>query len=157
MTIDASGQARPANMKRVAALKEVEAEIAVLIRRVRRVIGDNARTAHPELQPASYLMLGHVRDHGPLRAADLACVFNIDKGAVSRQVRHLIGLGLLECRPDPEDGRATLLNVSEDAIVRLTTVAEARSGLLAERLEDWPVTNLTSFAQSLRLYNEALE
>ena len=32
-------------------------EVGVLIRRIRRVIGERARAVHPDLQPASYLML----------------------------------------------------------------------------------------------------
>ena len=35
----------------------LEQEVGVLIRRVRRVIGERARLVHPDLQPASYLLL----------------------------------------------------------------------------------------------------
>ena len=39
----------------------------------------------------------------------------MDKGAVSRQVQHLTELGLIERTPDPADGRAALLAVTDDA------------------------------------------
>ncbi|MCR1783904.1 MarR family transcriptional regulator [Nocardioides carbamazepini] len=138
------------------ALADLEAEVGVLIRRVRRVIAERARAVHPELMPSSYLMLGYVRDHGPLRASAMCAVFGIDKGAVSRQVQHLIDLGLVDRSPDPEDGRATLLSVSQEGAERLAAVAAERRELLAERLADWPAEELSDFAASLRRYNDAL-
>ena len=138
------------------ALKDLEVEVGVLIRRVRRVIGERARAVHPDLLPSSYLMLGYVRDHGPLRASAMCTVFEIDKGAISRQVQHLLDLGLVDRAPDPEDGRATLLSVSDEGVRRLEVVAEERRELLAERLGDWPVEELREFAVSLRRYNDAL-
>lgn len=143
-------------LTRTDALADLEAEVGVLIRRVRRVIGERARAVHPELMPSSYLMLGYIRDHGPLRASAMCAVFEIDKGAISRQVQHLIDLGLVDRSPDPEDGRATLLSVSADGVERLDAVAAARRELLAERLGDWPATELSDFAASLRRYNDAL-
>lgn len=141
---------------RADALRELESEVGVLIRRIRRVIGERARAVHPELLPASYLMLSYVRDNGPLRASAIGQVFDIDKGAISRQVQHLIDLGLLDRSPDPEDGRATLLTASEDAIHRLEQVADDRRRHLADRLGDWSAEEMTAFAASLRRYNEAL-
>jgi len=138
------------------ALAELETEVAVLIRRVRRVIGERARAVHPELMPSSYLMLGYIHEHGPLRASAMCAVFEIDKGAISRQVQHLIDLGLVDRAPDPEDGRATLLSVSAEGVHRLDAVAAERRELLAERLGDWPVSELRDFAASLRRYNDAL-
>lgn len=146
-----------ASPERVAALHEVEVEVGVLIRRVRRVIGERARAVHPSLLPASYLILSHVRERGPLRASALSAVFEIDKGAISRQVQHLIDLGLLAREPDPEDGRATLLSVTPAAARRLDEVSRERSALLAERLGDWPADDISLLAGSLRRYNRALE
>lgn len=137
-------------------LRELEGEVGVLIRRIRRVIGERARAVHPELLPASYLMLGYVRDNGPVRASAIGQVFDIDKGAISRQVQHLIDLGLLDRSPDPEDGRATLLTASEDAIRRLDQVADDRRQHLADRLGDWSADEMASFTATLRRYNEAL-
>ncbi|TNM36434.1 winged helix-turn-helix transcriptional regulator [Nocardioides albidus] len=141
---------------RASALSDLEVEVGVLIRRVRRVIGERARAVHPDLMPSSYLMLSYVREHGPLRASAMCAVFEIDKGAISRQVQHLIDLGLLDRAPDPQDGRATLLSVSEAGVRRMDAVADERRELLAERLGDWPVEEIRDFAGSLRRYNDAL-
>lgn len=141
---------------RLDALLRLEREVGVMIRRVRRVIHERARAVHPDLQPSSYLMLGYIREHGPLRASAMCAVFDIDKGAISRQVQHLLDLGLVDRTPDPEDGRATLISISDDGARRLTDVADHRREWLDERLGDWTAEELHGFAETLGRYNAAL-
>lgn len=137
-------------------LTRLEHEIGVLVRRIRRVIAERAGLVHPELQPAAYLMLAHVAGHGPMRASAVADLFTIDKGAISRQVTHLIELGLVEKSPDPEDGRASLLTATREAQERLSAVAESRRNYLAERLDEWEAGDLELFTDLLARYNESL-
>ena len=135
-------------------LTRLEQEVGVLVRRIRRVIAERAGAVHPELQPASYLMLAHVAEHGPMRASTVADLFSIDKGAISRQVTHLIELGLIEKSRDPEDGRAWLLTA--DARQRLEQVAVSRRRYLADRLDGWEAGDLEAFTHLLARYNESL-
>lgn len=146
-----AGEARPE------LLRQLEQEVGVLIRRVKRVIGQRARAVHPDLQPASYLMLAYLADSGPLRASAIAETFEIDKGAVSRQVQHLVDLGLLDRTPDPADGRATLVSASGEAVRRLADVAANRRKWLDERLGDWSEGDLAEFVRVLGRYNAALD
>jgi DNA-binding MarR family transcriptional regulator len=141
---------------RADSIRLLEHEVGVLIRRVRRVIGLRARMVHESLQPASYLMLGYVAEHGPIRASAMVEVFEIDKGAVSRQVQHLIDLGMVERTPDPEDGRATLLSITDEAVRRLEDVAEHRRKWLDEQLGDWSDEDLAGFVRQLGRYNASL-
>jgi DNA-binding MarR family transcriptional regulator len=138
------------------ALLGLEREIGVLLRRVRRVIGERAREVHPDLQPSTYLMLGHVSEHGPLRASTMCAVFDIDKGAISRQVQHLLDLGLVDRAPDPADGRATLISISAEGARRLADVADHRRKWWDERLADWTVEDLAGFVRTLARYNASL-
>ncbi len=78
-------------MSRTDALAGIEHEVGVLIRRVRRVIGARAAMVHPDLQRAAYLMLAYVIEDGPQRSSTIAEKFEIDKGAMERQVQHLVG------------------------------------------------------------------
>jgi DNA-binding MarR family transcriptional regulator len=137
-------------------LRQLEREVAVLIRRIKRVIGERARAVHEDLQPAAYLMLSWLADEGPVRASSMVENFHIDKGAVSRQIQHLGELGLVVRTPDPDDGRATLIAASDDAVRRLADVAEHRRKWLDEQLADWSAEELASFAATLGRYNEAL-
>ncbi|WP_139984352.1 MarR family winged helix-turn-helix transcriptional regulator [Nocardioides litoris] len=144
-------------MVRVETLRELEHEVAVLIRRVRRVIGERARAVHPDLQPPSYLILAMVAEEGPLRASVLSETFDIDKGAISRQVKHLLDLGLLVADKDPSDARASLLSATDEARSRLADVVEHRRKYLDERLADWSDADLTTFVAELSRYNASLD
>jgi len=141
---------------RADSLRHLEREVGVLIRRIRRVIGERARLVHPDLQPASYLMLSWLVDEGPVRASSMVENFAIDKGAVSRQLAHLDELGLVVRTPDPDDGRATLVAASDDARRRLADVADHRRKWLDEQLGDWTAEELENFAGTLEKYNAAL-
>ena len=141
---------------RADSLRHLEREVGVLVRRIRRVIGERARSVHEDLQPASYLMLSWLVDEGPVRASSMAENFHIDKGAVSRQLQHLDELGLVVRTPDPADGRATLVAASDDAVRRLADVAEHRRKWLDEQLADWSAEEMSEFAATLGRYNAAL-
>lgn len=142
---------------RAQSLRQIEHELGVLIRRVRRVIGDRARAVHPDLQPATYLLLTHLDESGPLRATALVDATGVDKGAISRQVQQLVDLGLLTRTQDPDDGRATLLEVTADAHTRLGQVQRERRRRFDRRLGEWSDADLADFATRLADYNAALD
>lgn len=142
---------------RAQSLRQIEHELGVLIRRVRRVIGDRARAVHPDLQPATYLLLTHLDESGPLRATALVDATGVDKGAISRQVQQLVDLGLLTRTQDPDDGRATLLQVTADAHSRLRQVQRERRRRFDRRLDEWSEADLADFASRLADYNAALD
>lgn len=141
---------------RGADLRRIESELGVLIRRVKRVLGERARMLHPDLQPITFFLLTHVIERGPVRAADLVGAFGMDKGGVSRQVQHLVDYGFVERRPDPDDRRATLLVATDDAVRRVHEMQQARSELFGQRLSDWSDADLARFADQLAAYNAAL-
>lgn len=143
-------------MTRADTLRSLEHEVGVMIRRLRRVIGVRAVMVHPDLQPASYLLLSSVAQSGPVRASALVELFDTDKGAISRQVGHLLELGLLQKEPDPADARASLISVTDEAAGRLADVTEHRHKLIDEGLSDWSDEQLESFTEELGRYNVAL-
>jgi DNA-binding MarR family transcriptional regulator len=146
-----------AAMTRADLLADLEQQVSVMIRRIRRVIGERSRAVHPELQSSSYLMLSWLNQHGPQRASAMAEAFGIDKGAISRQVQHLLDLGLIDRTPDPADGRATLISISADASRRMAEVAVDRRRWLDDRLVDWDDDDLAEFVRMLGGYNAALD
>jgi DNA-binding MarR family transcriptional regulator len=139
------------------ALRAIEDEIGSLVRRLKCAIAERARGLDPGLQGASYLVLGWLAEHGPVRASAMVEVFKIDKGALSRQLQHLEELGLVERTPDPIDGRASLVSASPKAVRRLAEVDEQHRAVLGERLGDWSVEELSTFTRQLGRYNNALE
>lgn len=138
-------------------LRALEHEMGVLVRRIRRVIAERAKMVHPELSSVAYSMLLSLHDNGPRRASDLVELFNIDKGAVSRQVQSLLELDLIERTPDPEDRRAAILAITERGDDRLQHIAEVRRVELREKLGDWTTEELRTLVRSLERYNSSLE
>jgi DNA-binding MarR family transcriptional regulator len=143
--------------RRDVALHSIEREVGALIRRVRRVIGERARSVHPDLQPSAYLILTYLQDEDDVRSSRLVENFGIDKGAISRQISSLVDLGLVERFPDPEDGRATRIRLTDDAKSRIQAVSESRWGRFGQRLADWSDDDLVGFAATLQHYNESLD
>lgn len=137
-------------------LRRLEAEVGVLVRRIRRVIHERARAVHEDLQPSAYLLLAWLAEEGPVRASAVAESFGIDKGAISRQIQHLVDLGLVAREPDPDDGRATLVTASDDAVRRMADVAAHRRKWMDEQLGDWSADELSAFVDTLARYNDAL-
>lgn len=138
---------------RDAAVRTLEHEIGLLLRRIRRGIAERALQVHPELNPTSYTLLATLSDFGPRRAADLAELFAMDKGTVSRVVRQLLELGLIARSPDPEDGRASILSVTAEAERRLGHMYEMRRELLAQRLAEWGPDDIEHLARELGRFN----
>jgi DNA-binding MarR family transcriptional regulator len=135
----------------------LEHELGVVMRRIRRSISTRAQMVHPELAAASYSLLVALRDDGPRRSSELAETFAIDKGAVSRQVARLESLGLVERSPDPADGRAQLLSLTEDGRARLAEVDATRRRWYDERLADWSAVEIADLARQLGRYNATLD
>jgi DNA-binding MarR family transcriptional regulator len=142
--------------KRDEAFTALEGEIGVLMGRARRVVADRARMLHPDLQAGSYLILGFVRANGPLRATAIGEAFAIDKGSISRHVQQLIDLGLISRAPDPDDGRAILLTVTDRGIEGLDDVAAKRRETLEAHMTEWETEDLETFVSWLARYNAAL-
>src|SRR6476619_7348657 len=136
-------------MDRAALTDELEREISALLRRIKRVLALRAELMHPELNGAGYLLFTYVAESGPLRASELTERFHLDKSAVSRQVQHLVDIGLVERTPDPADGRASLLVASRAGLDRLVAVNDQRRTALEERLGEFSDAELSEFVTLL--------
>jgi DNA-binding MarR family transcriptional regulator len=83
------------------------------------------------LHAGQELLLMHLWDAGPQRQADLAAEFDTDSASMTRTVQRLERAGFVRRRPDPEDGRVTLVDSTpagmalRDRIERLWAELEA--------------------------------
>lgn len=75
---------------------------------------------------------------GSATAADLARDLGLDPGYVSRLVRRLEESGHLTRRPDPDDGRSSILELSDDGRAAFADIDAASRGELAELLSPLP-------------------
>lgn len=104
----------------------LEEVFPALYRRLRNLLIAYGRDIHPDLDSAGYLLLIQIRHRGPIRAAQMAEQSHIDKGAISRQVRLLLDLRLIERLPDPSDSRAYLLMATEEGARRIDQLQVSR-------------------------------
>ncbi len=72
-----------------------------------------------------------------MRITELAGLVNLDPSTVSRHVAQLERSGLIERTPDPDDGRAQLVTVTDEGQQKLEAAFARRRELLARSLAEW--------------------
>ena len=142
--------------------RDVEYEITRMLRRSRSRSMSTVAEVHPDLELGNYLLLLAVADargaeSEGVRATELAESFAVHKSTVSRGLATLEQLGLVERVPDPTDGRARLVRLTEEAERRVEMVRRRRHEQLAAVLEDWQPDDLTTLARLLDQLNTALD
>ncbi|MCX4964800.1 MarR family transcriptional regulator [Streptomyces sp. NBC_00654] len=135
----------------------LERELAVFLRRARANSGEMAREVHPDLEAAAYGLLVRLESAGRQRATDLAAYFGVGKATMSRQLRALEGLGLVAREPDPADGRAWLVHLTDEGLARFRSVRDARRGRYVRKLADWDRAEVAELARLLHHLNARAE
>jgi DNA-binding MarR family transcriptional regulator len=133
----------------------LERELALFLRRARASSGEMAREVHPDLESAAYGLLLRLEDAGRQRATDLAAYFGVGKATMSRQLRALEELGLVARTPDPADGRAILVQLTDEGRARFQRVRQARRAKYARRLAAWERAEVAELARLLHRLNNA--
>lgn len=134
---------------RVEAARALEVEFGELIGRFRRIMADNAASLSPGLLPAAYKLFTTIARRGPVTSSALAEQLMLDRGQVSRTVRELERLGLVQRAPDPADGRSSLLSATPEGRERLAAVRAPQEGSLLRALEEWPVDDIRELTRLL--------
>lgn len=137
--------------------EQLESELTVLWRRVRRLSILLARQVDDGLEVAAYGLLSAMHDAGDVRAGDLAERFGLDKSTVSRQIAQMETLGLITRVPDPLDGRARLIRVTDIGRERVGQLRQARGEWLRSALGEWDAQDVDELVNLLDRLNRALE
>ena len=103
-----------------------------------------APRVHPAVEASHHSVLVAVREH-PSRVGDIAERNLTDASTVSRQVSHLTGLGLLAKVPDPADGRAQLVALTDEGAALLDELVARREAWFADLLGDWSEGDISAF------------
>ena len=143
-TPDAAAQAREG------AILRLEQELGGVIGRIRASWRDAAAEVHPDLQPLGYQVLVAIVGGKATSATAIVERLQTDKSAVSRQVRHLEDLGLVESRPDADDRRARVLAATHVARERLAAARRRYQHRMSDRLSQWSVDDLGRASDVLR-------
>jgi DNA-binding MarR family transcriptional regulator len=135
----------------------LERELTVFLRRARASSGEMARAVHPDLESSAYGLLFRLEECGRQRATELAAYIGVGKATMSRQLRALEDLGLVAREPDPADGRAWLVHLTDEGRVRFSAVREARRARYVRQLGGWDPREVAELARLLHQLNVGIE
>lgn len=114
------------------ALADMQGHLNLVFSRARTLWRESAASLHPDLQVAGYKLLTFIDHAGSASAHQLAERFELDKSVISRQVRMLEDLGLIESQADERDGRLRVLRATPAASAALRGLRHQH----AERMRD---------------------
>ncbi|MBN9100637.1 MULTISPECIES: MarR family transcriptional regulator [unclassified Pseudonocardia] len=123
------------------------ARLRIALARVSRQLDRHSRGGSLSTTQAS--VLASTAKHGPVRISDLAEFEGINPTMLSRIVAKLEDAGLLRRRPDPDDGRAALVETTEAGLAQHRTLREERTRLLTDRLAAMPADRAAQLLAAL--------
>lgn len=127
---------------------------------LRRVLRDIGRHALAELGGQGFTALAVVAVQGPLRVSDVAQDLGVDLSVASRQLAALAADGYVERRPDANDRRAQLVEITPAGRRALTDAHRRMVAAFDEVLSGWSaaeVDALRAGIERLRADHAALE
>ncbi|GAA4656153.1 MarR family winged helix-turn-helix transcriptional regulator [Arthrobacter cryoconiti] len=128
------------------AIQVLEAQLSLLWRRARVLNHSLTRSVHPELEPAAYGLLSVLLHHGGMRLTELAKCIGVGKPSVSRQIKFLESIGLVQKEADPSDGRAQMIGLTPAGLTKMRSVNAGRQEAFHALLAHWDNTELTTLA-----------
>ena len=120
----------------------------IRVSKLLRVIRSEAPRAHPML----FNLAG-----GPLRISTLAERTHVEVSTVSRAATALERHGIIERIPDPGDGRAHLLSLTDDGRDALGALQEQRQEWFTELLCDWRAEDVAQLRELLTRFGDCVE
>jgi DNA-binding MarR family transcriptional regulator len=109
----------------------------------------NATRARVSIGFAAVGVLGRVIQDGPIRMSDLAAAGRMHPAALTRQVQALEAEGYIDRRPDPADGRASIVSATTSGRAAYRRVQASTDALMAEQLAGWSPTDLDELVDLL--------
>ncbi|MEW1654739.1 MarR family transcriptional regulator [Streptomyces sp. NPDC093707] len=100
----------------------------------------------------TYPVLSGLARTGACSAADLGREIGLDRTTVTRRADRLERAGLLRREPDPADGRATLLALTEAGRDAVRTTRQRLASRIEDSLDSWPREDARTFARCLRRF-----
>ena len=134
--------------------------LGLLLRRTTRarLYGSLTDGLDSALDSSTYPVISGLARFGPLSAAQLSEEIGIDRSVVSRHASRLEAGKLVERTPDPRDGRAVLLVLTEAGAEAGAEAVAAMRLRLAETFDQyfatWPEEEARQFAAHLRRFAE---
>lgn len=135
---------------RADAVRLLEMEFGELFTHVRRMYAEMANRLSPGMLPGAYKVFTTIARRGETTLSSLAELLHADKGQISRTVRELEELRLVQRAPDPADGRSSLLTATESGLERWNAARAPHENSLLTALETWQIDDIRELTRLLR-------
>jgi DNA-binding MarR family transcriptional regulator len=121
-------------------------------------IGRRLKAKQPgdTIDHSAHVVLFALRCNGALRLSDLAARLELDASTASRHVRSLEQLGLVRRSPDPDDGRAFRVELTEQGIEQWEASARHRMELLSAAMEGWSDEDVQTFERLMTRFADGV-
>ncbi|WP_248560842.1 MarR family winged helix-turn-helix transcriptional regulator [Niallia sp. NCCP-28] len=136
-------------MVKESSLQSIEYEIAMLV----RLITAN----HPKLgslDRSEYLILSELHKNGPVGINEIAHHLMLNISTASRQISNLETKAYITRFPDTNNGRISLVQITEEGKAILQKVQKARYKGYEEMLQDWEKQDLEKLEIYLQRLNQ---
>jgi DNA-binding MarR family transcriptional regulator len=114
---------------------QILAAFSSIVRRTRAL--EATAEATGDVPSSVITVLGLLSDNGELRLGALAARIGVDTSVISRTVALAEHRGLVSRRPDPRDGRACLLSVTDRGRQCLADRRNERLRLVSGVIDEW--------------------
>jgi DNA-binding MarR family transcriptional regulator len=118
-------------------VRELGTSISSLMRSFNRAKAQFVAATEHDVAWSAHVVLARLATEGPLRAGELAELIQSDPSTVSRQVASIIKAGLVKREADPDDGRASLLVLTDEGRRAYRQQLDVRNRRMALILQDW--------------------
>lgn len=115
----------------------------------REAARNRAERSGVHLSRPSIAILSTLRLSGPVRMRELADRTDLEAPLISREVRDLLGAGLVRRRSDPTDGRAGIVELTAKGRRASESYRAATDDIIAETFSGWSAADLRQLADQL--------
>lgn len=127
-------------------------EIVRLQRIIHRLKQSPPPGASGSADRSAHVLLFTIAHAGPMRLSDLATAVYVDASTVSRQAAQLVAERLLERQPHPEDGRASVVGLTDAGRAVVADIKERRRVFFEQTVRDWTEDDLRTFTSLLHRF-----
>jgi DNA-binding MarR family transcriptional regulator len=101
-----------------------------------RLLRTVRQAAPAGLYPTQLIVLSQLLQSGPMRVGELAAQVPCSQPTATTMVSHLEAMGLVAREPDPSDGRAIQVTLTETGRETIISVAHGEAEIIAARLAE---------------------
>ena len=109
-------------------------DLVIALHRLTRSLRQAGR--EPSVPPSQLVVLAGLRINGPSRISEIAAQVPCSQPTATALVATLDERGLVRRAPDPDDGRAVRVDITEAGARVLSSIAHGEAGELAGRLDE---------------------